>query len=170
LKNLKTIQASHKLLLPVLGMVFLSLDRVYYYLFTYIKLPLISGERVVTRIISISLVFLIFMAALEFQKWLEIPRSSRVPLLMTVAVMVFGAVELTQNYFQWPVALIAKILSDPFVPGLWWINNQVSDSRYIFYLVIGLGLSAASLVFLLVMVRREKKRQGFAKLSVKGLI
>ena len=160
LKNIKTVQASHKLLLPVLGMFFLSLDRVYYYLFTTIKLPIVDGERVVTRIISVSVVFLIFMAALEFQNWLNTPRSSRLPLVITIAFMVIGAVELAQNYFQWPVERVALFFSDaPFLPGLWWINNNVNDSRYILYLVIGLVVSVASLVFLLVMVRHEKSRR-----------
>ena len=160
LKNLKTPQVFHKLLLPVLGMLFLSLDRVFYYLYTYIKLPIFSGERVATRFISIALVFLIFMAAFEFQNWLNTPRSSRLPLLVTIAFVAISVVELAQNYFQWSVLRAAQLYYfNPFNPGLWWIKNDVDDSHYILYLMIGLAVSAASLGFLLLMARREKSRR-----------
>jgi len=160
LKNLKTPQVSHKLLLPVLGMLFLSLDRVFYYLYTYLNLPIFNGERVATRFISIGLVFLIFMAALEFQNWLNSPRSSRLPLLVAIALMAISAVELAQNYFQWPVLRAAQLYYfNPFNPELWLIKNDVGDSRYILYLVIGVVVSAVSLIFLLLMARREKSRR-----------
>ncbi len=58
------------LLLPLLGMLILSVGQIYQ-IVMLLRIPLLAGERVSSRIVSLPFVFLLVFAAVELQRWLD---------------------------------------------------------------------------------------------------
>jgi hypothetical protein len=128
------------LLLPLLGMVVLSMGRVYN-LIMLLPIPLLNGERVSSRIISLPFVFLLILAAIEFQRWLD---GHRQPLALRLAALLLLGIQISDmwlyiklwqvsnvypNYPQVPVDLAAKVVAnhpDPVYTNILWIGAAVS--------------------------------------------
>jgi hypothetical protein len=145
------------MLLPVFGLLFLSLSPIYSQLRDWLPLSIFIGERVITRLISLVFVLVLFLAANEFQKWLNLERSSKFSLVVSLVLLAFGVVDLVQNYEIWTVARAVKAFGySLFMPNKWYISNNLSDFPYLNYVLWGAAGSIATFLFLVVMVWREK--------------
>jgi hypothetical protein len=145
------------MLLPVLGLLFLTLSPIYNQLRDWLPLAIFTGERVITRLISLVFVLVLFLAANEFQKWLNIGRTSKFPLVVSLVLLAFGVVDLVQNYRIWSVVRVVKLFDyELFTPNKWYISNNLSDFPYLNYVLWGAAGSIATFLFLVVMVWREK--------------
>ncbi len=142
------------LLLPLLGMLILSLGHVYA-LVMLTRIPLLAGERVSSRIISLPFVFLLVFAAIELQRWLDGARLS-LPLKLSVA----GALVLMVND-QWLYIKLWQVTNvyPNMVPVPVDLTNKLianhPDPAYVTALLVGAAVTVLSLAGLIVLARRE---------------
>jgi hypothetical protein len=59
-----------QLALPLAGLAIFSIGRLYKPVFL-LGIPMLTGERVISRLLIVPLVFLLFLGAVNFQRWLE---------------------------------------------------------------------------------------------------
>jgi hypothetical protein len=149
----------HELLLPISGLVILSIG-VVFELVRKLPIPLIQGERVSSRIIIIPFLFILIFAVVEFQRWLEQPHRhlSRLYILVGGAAMV-GLHDLWQNFLVWRVWKAASTFKPAtFTPQTWLAANYY-DLGYSLRLGIGLGVSVLTLALLLFLTWRAHHRR-----------
>ena len=162
-RSRKSVQV--QLLLACLIFAALSVGQVYGWIIRILPVPPLTAERVTTRMFGLPLVFLIVLAAIFFQRWLEekcaiqtgLPAWIRV-LLLGLTVLLFH--DLYQHLRAWRVryldGLVYLFPKIPFDAAQHSIANY-PDPIYTGMLLGGLAVSVLSFVFLLVMVRRERK-------------
>ena len=108
-------------------------------------LGIIQGERVSSRIFSVVLVFLLFLAAERFQRVLdEAPQKSLV-LAASLVGLGINAVDLWGDSNVWRISNGMKDFWAAFDPHKWSVNNNPSDTLYL-WLVFG-GLAFSVLIF-----------------------
>jgi len=148
------------LLLPSIGLIFLSLDQVYALVRRVLPIPPFSGERFVSRIIILAFVFVLVLAVIEFQSWLNTRKGSKFTLLVMISLAVMGVYDLMQNYLLWTIPRASEEFSLlGFYPPDWVVNNKLEDTSYIITILVGLAVMLASLAFLGVKVWKEKRMQ-----------
>jgi branched-subunit amino acid transport protein len=137
--------AYQSLALPVLGLVVLSMGQIYN-LLRQLPIPLLDGERVSTRLISLPFVFICIFAAIHFQDWLNQPKQNKsLVYLVTVAGIIIGVNDLWQNYRVWRVpAAMLNFKEKVFDPRLWTVANH-TDPVYLGLIWGGAALSLVSL-------------------------
>jgi hypothetical protein len=147
-----------KLLLPLGGMLLLSMGQFFGYL-RLLPIPLIQGERVGTRIISVVLVFLFIFGAERMQRWLDQGGAESIRqagLLLAFALMMM---ELWINLKIWSIPNAVQLYWWVYFDRhKWFVRNDFSDSTYLALLAGGLALSLITFVVLAVLARREKSR------------
>ena len=146
------------LLLPCLGLTLLSLDRVFVTLRHVVPIPLFTSERVAARIFGLAFVFILILATVQFQRWLDQRRTSLVGALAMVLLVVLAANDLQRNLFLWSLPNVAKYY--PVInwePKLYYPANQFDDTPYLRLLVIGLLVSLLSAGALLYLAWRERR-------------
>jgi hypothetical protein len=145
------------LALPILGMLVLSMGQIYN-LLRSLPIPLLDGERVSTRLISLPFVFICIFAVIYFQEWLDKPGLNRpAAYLVTGAGLLIEMNDLWQNYRTWQVAAAALNFKEKvFDPGVWVLANH-ADPVYLGLIWGGAALSLASLAALVFFVWREKR-------------
>ncbi len=160
----KTLQDSdreqnfHLLLFPILGILLLSLENIYYPIQKLVPIPIFTGERVPTRIISLALVFTLILAGIQFQKWLNAGRMNRIKLGLVLLAGLAGVHDLAQNFSRWTVLNTAQAFQPKFYEPLQWtVANDFGDNQYIRLIIVGLAITLASLGFILWMVWKEKR-------------
>ncbi|HLE52041.1 MAG TPA: hypothetical protein VI755_08255 [Anaerolineales bacterium] len=146
------------LALPVLGLVVMSIGQI----FSIIRLaqvPLLEGESVTTRIISLPFVFIIIFAVIHFQGWLDQPhRSAALVYLILSTVIIISLNDLGQNYRIWQVAAAAPTFKEIiFDPRAWMVTNH-PDPAYLGLLLAGAALSLVSLGVLLFFTWRSRRQ------------
>jgi multisubunit Na+/H+ antiporter MnhC subunit len=111
-----------------------------------LPIPLLDGERVSTRLISLPFVFICIFAAIHFQDWLNQPRRDKsLVYLVTVAAIIIGLNDLWQNFRVWRVpAAMLNFKEKVFDPRLWTVANH-ADPLYQGLVLGGAVLSLASL-------------------------
>jgi hypothetical protein len=140
------------LLVPCLGLVLLSLDRVFNTLRILLPIPPFTSERVAARMVSLAFVFILIGACVLFQRWLDKNRPNLARLLAMLLLLVLGAYDLFINIRIWSVRNVA-----PFDPSRYFPANQYKDTPYLALLAIGLLVSAASAAGLLYLAWRERR-------------
>jgi hypothetical protein len=153
------------LLIPCLGLIILSMDKVYSILREVFPLPLFAGERVASRIFSLAFIFILISAAVHFQRWLDIDRPSLARLGAMLALVILGVNDLQRNLYMWSVLNAAKYYPrEYFNPALYYPVNQLGDTKYLILLSVGLLISLLSAVGLLFLAWRERRfaLQGFS--------
>lgn len=147
------------LLLPAAGLVLLSFDRVYKYLRLALPIPLITGERISSRIISLAFVIVLVLAVIQLQRWIERSRFSPALNLTWMAAFVWTANDLWQNFRLWRIIdAYDKFELKVFSPARYTVANH-PDAQYFTVLWIGLALSLAALGLLFFFSSRERKRK-----------
>jgi hypothetical protein len=146
------------LALPVLGVVVLSIGRIYE-LIRLTHIPLLEGERVSARIISLPFIFILIFAVIHFQDWLDRPHRNPT-LIMTIigSAIVISLNDLWQNYRIWRVAEVVRSLEQvDFDPRVWTVANRL-DPVYQVLILAGVALSLVSLGVLGFFVWRSRKQ------------
>lgn len=142
---------------PALCLVLLSIGPVYQFLRTYMPLPLLTGERIASRMISLPVVFILILAVIEFQNYIVRMKGRKLFVPIMILLILLGGVDLWQNYDIWSVHKAASEFAfQGYTPSQWYVSNDFTDLPY--FRLIGLGalVSVATLSFLWVKVRKEK--------------
>jgi len=145
------------LFFPVIGLGFLSLDRVFKYLRIACPLPIFSGERVSSRILSMAFVIILVLAVIELQQWLN-KRPKSAGLYLSVAGLTGIMLnDLWQNSQVWVVKYTGTLLNvENYSPSQWAVANRV-DEPYFLLLWLGAGITLAALGTLIFLCLREKR-------------
>ena len=147
------------LLLPCLGLIILSMDKVYSTLREVFSLPLFTGERVAARIFSLAFVFILISTAVHFQRWLENRHLSLISVGAMLGLVILGLNDLQRNLFTWSVLNVARYFpAENYNLGRFYPVNQYEDVQYLALLIIGFLVSLISTLGLLVLVWRERCR------------
>ena len=160
---------SIRFLVPIIGLVFLSLGNVFE-IFHWSFLPLFYGERVTSRLFSLPLVFLILLAGAHCQNWLN--EQKRSPVLHGVLLigLVFLGADLWSHFQLWDIGSLTRLFDNQlhqFNPSTWVQVNYV-DSLYTGMLRRGLIISTLSLVMALAMAWINPV-EGFSFRLIQGL-
>jgi hypothetical protein len=154
-----------KLLLPLGGMLLLSMGQFFGYL-RLLPIPLLQGERVGTRIISVVLVFLFIIGAERFQRWLDfggLDRFRQAGLIVAFGLM---GMELWTNLQIWSIPNAVKVYWWVYFDRKkWFVRNDFSDSTYIALIVGGLALTVITFAGLALLAWREKRAKTPATLA-----
>jgi hypothetical protein len=148
------------LILPTLGLLMLSFDLVFHFIFKAIPLPLFTGERVVTRMISLVFVFILIQAGIEFQHWLNNNEISKVSILSIMALAVIATNDLVRNMREW-VLLVAShnFPGEEKITPQWFVTNNYSDEPYITLILTGFIIMLVSYSILIALSIRERKKK-----------
>ncbi len=118
-----------RLALPMLGLAAFSIGPVFQ-VFWALQIPMVSGERMTTRMISLPLVFLIFIAVVEFQRWLDTHRVAPyvyAGLLMLLAINLYGQ---GQFFQMWRLSAAAPLFPQPGYDPLHFQVAERADPEY----------------------------------------
>jgi hypothetical protein len=154
------------ILLPSLCLAFLSLDKVYEIARTIFPIPLLTGERIASRMVSLSLVILLVLAVIEFQIWLNQSKASRILVLIPFVLLLFEINDIFQNYILWSVANVAGGFQEQgYDASQWYVANDWGDTSYLILILIGFIVTVLSLAFLIYMTWREKRNQNSLQMA-----
>jgi hypothetical protein len=129
--------------------------------FRLIPIPLLGAERVSSRIFSLPLTFLFFLAAMELQRWWNEtqPSASSLLHLICLAPLLVMVHDLWQNLKIWRVASAALGFEEKwFNIKLWFVNNHY-DAPYFTLLYIGAAGSLITLALLAILSWRENRKR-----------
>ncbi len=147
-----------ELAIPVFGTFILSFDSIYR-LVRLVPIPLLAGERVSSRIISLPFVFILILAAIQLQRWLDQPNKDRALFrLGALALLLIACHDLWENYVNWiPAAVGNNIIFPKFVSSQWFVTNH-ADPVYITAIEVGILVSFLSLFLVIVLALRPPKQ------------
>ena len=153
--NLKNVRA---LILPITGVSFLSFSVIYNFI-RIIPFPLLTGERVSSRMMILPVLFLLTIAAINFQQWIN--QHKPLPIWITcliLALLAMLCIELWQNYQIWNVASVAQVFShETFTPTDWFVSNHYDDWLYFLTLRRGAAVSIFSMILLGAFIWNENR-------------
>jgi hypothetical protein len=147
------------LLFPALGVLMLSFDRVYQFILSTIRLPIFTGERVVTRFIGLVFVFILLLAIIEFQHWLDTANPSKFSISMIITLAVLGSNDLMVNFREWIIPVAFQRFGGIETYKIeWFVANNYSDEPYMTLIKIGFAITIIVYIFLITMTIREKQK------------
>jgi len=144
-----------KLMLPLTGLVLLSMHDIFKFV-RLLPVPLLQGERIASRIISLAFMFLLLMASIEFQRWLDRSKVKGIAVVSSCFLIILIAHDLWQNFELWSIPHASTMY--PFIEfnsATWMPMNDYNDIHYLGVLAVGLVISLLIPGILLLMVRRE---------------
>jgi len=141
---IKSSTISLRFLFPMAGLFLLSLGGTYG-IIHILPLPIFDGERMTARLFSLPLVFLIFFAGINFQKWLDQQDDQPFHYLMLLFGLGVMASDLWSHFQLWQLNSVVTLWGDPriFNPATWVQANYV-DSLYTGMLRRGLIITIIS--------------------------
>jgi hypothetical protein len=142
------------LFVPIVVLVVLSIGHVYRPI-TLLPLPLVDSERIPARFLIVPLVFLIVLASLGFERWLQARRPLRAgQALYLLAAALLLAHDLFQHSRVWRVVKMYDLFTGQPVDLTSHLVNH-PDPPYQTALLTGLILTVLTLMLLIVMAWRE---------------
>ncbi len=160
LSNNRKLRSSQylELALPMAGMLLLSLDKVYMAV-RLLPIPLLTGERVASRLISVPFIFLVILAVIAFQRWLDERHMGVYPRLGVTAAMLLIGHDLWENIRAWQISTATLTFSQhvDLRAEDWYVANH-ADPAYIQAILIGAAISIVTLGILLLLSKREKQK------------
>jgi hypothetical protein len=142
------------LLVPALGLVFLSIQDNYLKVLFYNPV-LSSSERVTTRFMGLALVILIILAGIYYQKWVDHAPKNLFLALIQIGLLVVIARDLVLHTMRWSVKngviYLPKALRDLTIIE---ITNH-ADPPYTSMLILGSVISLITLFFLFWISRKK---------------
>ncbi len=146
--------ADHRHLMgAMLAMAVLSLGKIFQPL-TMLPIPLADTERVSSRFIIVPAVILMVLAGIALERFLRSRSWGLGTRIASLLVLGVTAHDLLQHARLWRVENMDLLFPSTPVDIRAAVIAQ-ADAQYVTALLIGLGVAAVSLVFLLVMIRRE---------------
>ena len=145
------------LALPILGLVVLSIGQIYK-IIHLLPIPLLGGERVSSRFISLPFVFILIFAVIHFQDWLNRQHRSKSLIYVCISTgFIITLNDLWQNYRVWRVVVAAaNFKAQKFDQGVWTVANH-PDPVYLGLVLAGAALSLVSLGVLLFFAWRSRR-------------
>ncbi|MBI9049866.1 MAG: hypothetical protein JEZ00_10625 [Anaerolineaceae bacterium] len=147
-----------QLLLPMLALFLFSIGRIYR-IIRFIPIPLFSGERASIRMLLLPMLFLMVIAAVMCQKWLNKRDISKEKITQALgySTLLLIANDLWQHLKVWEVS--KTYLAFPNTPVDLTIKVVANhpDPAYTNSLIAGTVLSIAGMLTLLILVLRERK-------------
>jgi hypothetical protein len=160
LRNRQRVFTYHELLIPILGLTILSFSVVFEWL-RQIHFPLLTGERVSSRIISLPFVFILILATIEFQRWLD--KQNLINWLKhSISLTVLGVIviNLWGNYQNWCILNAYQAFShEIFTATDWYVVNRYDDWLYFQALRKGAIISVIGLLLLAGFYWVERKKE-----------
>lgn len=149
------------LVIPIFGLLFLSIGRIGKPL-NMLGLPLISSQRVATRLAMVPLVFLMCIAARHLQTHLQdLGRGSR-GRVVYLGLLALGFHDLWQHIKLWRVRHMYDLFPQREVDlSLDFVANH-PDPPYELALVVGWGVALVTLGLLIALVVRQRRRRAAA--------
>ena len=147
-----------RVLIPIAAIFLLAYDGIFA-VFRQLPIPLLYGERSVSRMISLALVFFIFLSIAALQKWVDRLGSWKwVFEAALVPVAIYQAVVLIQRLLAWRVTEAARVFPYSDLDLTSPVVNNHADPVY--FLVIGVGVlvSALSIGILVWLAKRNPGR------------
>jgi hypothetical protein len=142
--------------IPVFFLFFLSMGG-NYWLIRATEIPLFGSERVTSRMVGVSMTFLIVLAVIFFQKYLNLRKYRYLERIAGGIFLLFLVSDLWANLKLWQINSYAGY----FLPEVMNITSvsiaNHADPIYYRTLGIGLGMTIISLLFLLFMSFRENQ-------------
>ncbi len=157
LKNNEKESADHRHLMgAMLAMAVLSLGKVFQPI-TMLPIPLAATERVSSRFIIVPVVILIVLAGIALERFLRSRKWGLGTRMATLLILGLTAHDLMQHARLWRVENMDLLFPSTPVDIRAVVIPQ-SDPLYVGALLIGMGVSVLTLVFLMVMCRREQRQ------------
>nr|MBI9047766.1 hypothetical protein [Anaerolineaceae bacterium] len=153
-KGIQQKKSWNALWLPMLLMTALSIGRVYNLLIK-LQIPIFGGERVSSRLISIPFVFLLVLAAVGIQGWLNAKKKStgmQIGLLVLLGMMIN---DIWQYIKVWQISNISANFEMVWVDLSTKTVANHPDPQYLIALWIGSGISLITLCVLWFLSRRH---------------
>lgn len=158
-RGLLARQAPFRKLMMPLG-IMLLLTGGLYYIVDQLHIPLLGGERISSRMISVVLAFGLIMAAERFQRWLD--SSDRKPTLAGASLMAFSmtGLDLWLNLNVWKISDSSRLFDwEYFDPNKWFVKNDYGDTLYLGLVFGGLAISFVTFIVLAVLSWKELRRE-----------
>lgn len=163
LKNHSKKSLQVQILIPSLILAALSIGQVYDRVFSLMRLPPFTGERVTSRILILPLMFVLILAVIFLQRELELRKIPAWGQLIALGGGYLIFHDLFQHMQAWRIRYLDAITTlfpkVAFNPAQHTLAIR-SDPIYIGMLAGGAGVALLALVFLLLMVYRERRKMG----------
>ena len=133
-----------------------------YYLVDQLHIPLLSGERISSRMILVPLTFGLIMAAERFQRWLD--DSDRKNFMAAGSIMAFSltGLDLWLNMNAWKISDASRVFDwEYFDPNKWFVKNDYGDTLYLGLVFGGLAISLVTFIVLAVLSWRDTQGTPF---------
>ncbi len=158
-RGLLARQAPFRPLALPLGVMLLLSTGSFYFLIDSLHLPMLDTERVTSRMISVVLTFGLIFTVERFQRWLDEGGNLR-PFYAGVSTLAFAMVgmDLFLNMHVWRLSRTRQYLEwVMFDKNRWYVQNDWSDTAYIWLSAGGLVLSLATFALLGLLARRQRR-------------
>ncbi len=157
-RNRHKVGSYFTLLLPVIGLILLSLHDVFRTVRVILPLPLFTGERVSARILVLALLLLLVLAVIELQRWFNNqPALAPVITLLSAGAGLLMAFELERNLRAWSIPAAAQAFPLLSYQADRWLVANHPDLVYANILLIGGGISLAALTVLVFFTLRSHR-------------
>ena len=123
-----------------------------------LPIPIIQGERVSARMFSVVLVFGLALAAERFQHALDGAPDWRAALAGSLLGLGITAVDLWGDLNVWRISNGSQLFWRVFEDNKWFVQNNYTDTLYLWLVFGGLALSALTLLALGGLAWREAQR------------
>lgn len=142
---------------PIFGLTVLSIGKIYMPIFL-LPLPLVDSERVPARFFIVPLVFLIVLAGIHFQRWIDAhePFTWR-KTAFGLGVMLLLAHDLLQHSRLWRVTNLEALFPKESVNIQAKLINH-PDPPYTTALITGAVVSSIAMVLTLFLIRQEHRQ------------
>ncbi|HTX80400.1 MAG TPA: hypothetical protein VMC62_12055 [Longilinea sp.] len=143
-----------QLFLPVVVMTFLSMGAIYEPVMS-IPFPLLTAERVSSRLITLPYVFVMVIAAINLQRWLSRLSHPWILQIITLPMLAALAYDLYRHFLLWNLASAAKAFQETPVNLAIKVVNNHPDPQYLTVVAIGAGISLVTGAILIYLGARE---------------
>jgi NADH:ubiquinone oxidoreductase subunit 6 (subunit J) len=158
IRNWMKEKDQRSLYLPMLAMIFLSMGNVYLPLFNS-SIPFMDSQRAPTRFALIPIVFLLILAAVQFQPMLkEWGRDRWKEKIIVLFGLAFCGFDLYRHSISWRLSTFSTDVLEKHSDTIQVAISNHVDSSYLLAVVIGLLVTLFALTALIVLATRESKR------------
>lgn len=161
LRNFARGQQYQDLFLPTMVLFVLSIGRLYRAV-TLLPVPLLNGERVSARFLSLVFVVLVLIAAINLNRWLKAKKENAWLGWAAVGLLLVIASDLWQHLKLWRVNVAYEWFPKTPVDLTIKVVSNHGDPQYIAFIAAGLTVSLLTFGILLLLPglkRYNKKRQ-----------
>jgi hypothetical protein len=139
---------------PILALSVLSIGRIYK-IFHLLYIPLLSTQRVSSRLFFLPLAFLAVLAAVQFDISIRDNRKRNAVAVMGISALLVLTNDLWQHFKLWHVTNMSGIFPEtPLDLARFYVANH-ADPAYIALLLTGIAISVLTISILVILTLRE---------------